>query len=222
MEAPTNDFFVKQYLEFLLQGNRVKCSETVHDYLKQNPSIMELYEQVLKVSLYEIGRLWETNKISVAAEHLATAITEGILNELFEQLISKEKFNKKVVLTCVENEQHQVGIKMVADMFEMKGWDSYFLGTGIPINELKRYIEEIKPDILAISLSIYFNYHNLAKMIEQIKDTFPELMILIGGQAFTHMQNQLSIKYDNVIPISDLYFLEQFINLLNLNQNKPL
>ena len=49
-----------------------------------------------------MGRLWETNRITVAVEHLATAITEGILNELFEQIISGKRYSKKVAVACTE------------------------------------------------------------------------------------------------------------------------
>ena len=75
-------------------GNRRKCSVIAHRFLNENNSINDLYEKVIKIALYEVGTLWEQNKISVAAEHLATAITEGILNELFEQIIANKRLNK--------------------------------------------------------------------------------------------------------------------------------
>lgn len=219
METSNTSTFSVQYLDCLLQGDRKKCSAIAGQFLAVNPSVLDLYEQVFKVSLYEIGRLWETNQISVAAEHLATAITEGILNELFEQLISSRKMNRKVVVACVEQERHQVGVKMVADTFEMMGWESYFLGTGIPVQELIRYIHEVKPDMLAISLSVYFNYAGLLKMIEKIRSEFPELQVIIGGQAFIHLADKALDKFGNIQLISDLYLLKQYIAVLNSKLN---
>lgn len=206
------------FLESLLAGNKTKCSLLANQYLELHVSIMDLYEEVLKNALYTVGQLWETNKISVATEHLATAITEGILNEHFEQLISKKRYNKKVVLTCVENEEHQVGIKMVADVFEMNGWESFFIGTGIPTNQLIGCIHEIKPDLIAISLSVYFNYSNLLKMLRALRSEFPMLQIIVGGQAFNHASNSSIVDMENVILLSDLYLLEKYIKVLNNNQ----
>jgi methanogenic corrinoid protein MtbC1 len=203
------------FLENLLKGNRANCSTIVKQYLALNPSIIDLYEQILKVSLYNVGLLWETNKITVATEHLATAITEGILNELFEQIISNKRLNKKVMVTCVEKEQHQVGIKMVADVFEMNGWESFFLGTGVPSNELIKFIHQVKPDLLAISLSVYFNFTNLLKLLNIIKKEFPTLQIIVGGQAFNRMSNSKIEEMENVVLLSDLYLLEKFIKALN-------
>lgn len=204
-----------QFLENLLKGNHLACSDISHKYLSSDHSIIQLYEDIFKVALYEVGKLWETNKISVATEHIATAITEGILNELFEQLISKTRFNKKVLVACVEKEQHQVGIKMVADVFEMKGWETFFLGTGIPTIELIRYIHEIKPDLLAISLTVYFNFTNLLNMLDTVRTEFPELQIIIGGQAFKHVSGELIERLGNVILLTDLYLLGNFIETCN-------
>lgn len=206
------------FLENLLKGNRANCSSLVKDYLDKNPSITDLYEEILKDSLYQVGILWETNKISVATEHLATAITESILNELLEKLISKKRFNKKVVLSCVENEEHQVGIKMVADVFEMHGWDSFFIGRGIPVNELIRFIHEIEPDLLAISLSVYFNYSNLIKMLREVQAEFPALQIIVGGQALYRSSLSTVAGMEKVVLLSDLYLLGKYIKTLNSNQ----
>lgn len=206
-----------KYLENLLTGNRAQCSAIAREFLHDDASVINLYEKVFKIALYDIGRLWETNKITVAAEHLATAITEGVLNELFEQVISEKRVRKKVVAACVENEAHQVGIKMVADVFEMNGWESYFLGAGIPVNELVKFIDSIKPDVFALSLSVYFNFLNLERMLVKIEQQFPGLPIILGGQAISRVEKHLAGKHKNVTVLTDLYQLEQYIQRLNSN-----
>ena len=217
MKVISDELIVQDYLQNLLKGNRANCSSIARQYLEKNHSIKDLYEEVFKAALYEVGRLWETNQITVASEHMATAITEGILNELFEQIIPKKKFNKKVVVACVENEQHQVGIKMVADVFEIKGWESFFLGTGIPTRELVRFVRDTQPDILAISLSVYFNFANLLKMLEMLRSELPDLQIIIGGQAFNRVSDDAMLRLGNVVLLPDLYLLEKYIETINAN-----
>jgi len=147
----------KELLNLLMSGDRSKCSELVRNYLNNGASIEVLYETIIKEALYEVGELWEYNKISVATEHLASAIVEGILNEIYFKIISGDKINKTVILSCTEDEYHQIGIKMISDVFEMNGWNSYFLGANTPTDELISFSKTIKPDIFAISLSIYFH-----------------------------------------------------------------
>lgn len=199
------------YLKHVIKGDKVECSSIAKNYLDQSHSFTELYEHILKKALYDVGFLWETNKISVATEHMATAITESILNELYVNYNFRVNGNKKAVLTCVENEQHQVGIKMVADTFESHGWETFFLGTGIPVHELIAFIHQTNPEVLAVSLSVYFNFLNLNKMLESITSEFPNLEIIIGGQAF----NNITFEFENSYPatriIRNLFELHQYI-----------
>lgn len=213
----SNNTTAGNLLNRLLDGDRAACSEIVHEYLKKNPSITDLYEEVLKVALHEVGSLWERNQISVATEHLSTAIIEGIMNELFEQIISGKKFNKKAVVACVENEMHQVGIKMVADVFEMNGWETYFLGAGIPTSELLKFIKQVNPNLIAISLSVYFNYSSLIKMLSAIRESFPQIEIIIGGQALKHLSGNEKRSLGDAVILPDLYFLERYIKTISNN-----
>jgi MerR family transcriptional regulator, light-induced transcriptional regulator len=205
----------KEFLNALISGNRSKCSELTKNYLNNGISIEVLYETIIKKALYEVGELWEYNKISVATEHLASAIVEGILNELYIKIISSDKINKTVILSCVEYEFHQIGIKMISDVFEMNGWNTNFLGANTTTNELISFSKTIKPDIFAISLSIYFHLPILEKMIPIIRKEFPELPILVGGQAFRHGGQDILLKFENVIYKSDIKSTELFIKSLN-------
>ncbi len=214
MNDPKEHDAHKEFLKLLISGNHLKCSEFIHQY-SENLTIQELYENIIKKSLYEIGVLWENNKISVATEHLASSIVEAILNELYTKIISAKKINKKVIVACIENEFHQIGIKMISDVFEMNGWNTYFLGANTPIQDLISYVKKIKPDFLAVSLSIYFHLPLLENMVQELKEEFPELSILVGGQAFRHGGQDTLLKYDNVIYKTDMRSVELFIKNIN-------
>ncbi len=205
----------KEFLNNLISGNRSLCSEYVQKHIDDNASINELYDDVIKNALYDIGELWEYNKISVATEHLASAIVEAILNEVYSKIITKEKSNKTVVVTCVENEFHQIGGKMISDVFEMNGWNAHFLGANTPTNDLITFAKNIKPDMLAISLSIYFHLPMLESMIQRINNELPNLPLLVGGQAFRHGGLDVISKYENVTYQPDFTSTDAYIKKLN-------
>lgn len=202
----------EKFLKSLLLGDRASCSEYAHQYVEHTHSIPELYENVIKTSLYDIGKLWEYNQISVATEHLASAIVEAILNEFYNEIVSAEKHEKTVILSCIEEEQHQIGIKMINDVFERHGWNSYFLGANTPTKELIDYTKLIKPDLIAVSMSIYFHLPNLERTIMKIRKEFPHLTILVGGQAFEHGGKEVLEQYDDVYYKPDLRSTELFVN----------
>lgn len=203
---------IETFVSLLLSGDRLQCSKVVKQYIKDGLSIKEVYESLFKPALYEVGVLWEENKISVADEHLATSISEAILNELYENVVSEERQNRSAILACVEGETHQVGLKMVADIFEMNGWDVKYLGSTMPTLDLVKFIEKYPPDLIGLSLSIYFHLNTLKEMTMTILEKFPNQQILLGGQGFLHgsakdfIQNNPSLHY-----CPTLYCVEEFI-----------
>jgi len=202
---------LKNYIDMLVKGDRKGCLKYINEFIESNPDYIELYEEVLKKSLYEVGEMWEYNRITVATEHLATSITESLLNHIYEDVVNLDNAGKKIILASVENEEHQVGIRMVADVFENAGWETFYLGANIPAGELITFIKSIQPDLLALSLSVYFNLFNLEKMLGMICEAFPLLTVIVGGQAFRYGGKDVLLKYSNVIFIPDLYSLKLFV-----------
>lgn len=204
------EIIYNSYFTVLLSGNKKECSRIVGELIHQKISVYELYIHLFQHSMYQVGKLWENNKISVAVEHMATSITEGLLNLVYPALFSAEHIGKSAVISCVPNEFHQLGAKMVADIFELNGWDGYFLGANTPSNELLRIINEKRPDLLALSMSIYFSIPQLEQTIETVQAVYPQLDIIVGGQGFLWGKDILS-KYRNIIYIDSLYNLEKLL-----------
>ena len=118
----------QDYLKALLAGKRKQCRDMVQGLLDANIELKTLFTNLFQRSMYEVGELWENNRITVANEHLATSITESLLNLTYPVLFAADRSGKKAVISCSANEFHQVGGKMVADIFELNGWDGHFLG----------------------------------------------------------------------------------------------
>lgn len=202
----------EKYFNYLIIGAKNECIAIFNEVLRKNVPVEEIYTQLFQRSLYQVGEYWEMNKISVATEHMATAITESLMIRLQPQLFLTERTGKKAVIACVANEYHQVGAKMVADIFEMYGWDGYFIGANTPFAELIRFLESKNPDVVGLSLSIYYNLPVLKKTIANIRQHFPELPIIVGGQGFRWGGSEITQEFSNVALLSGLETLRKFIN----------
>ncbi len=200
------------YFSNLIQGNKALCMATVDDLTARGTSIEVIYTDLFQRSLYQVGEYWEQNKISVATEHLATAMTENLMIRLQPQIFSSQRTGKKIVVACVANEYHQIGAKMIADIFEMNGWDGYFIGAGTPAEELIRFLKSQHPDLIGISLSIYFNLNEMTRTLEKIRKIFPRTTIIVGGQAFKWGGKDVILQFDDVHYIPDIPGLQRFIN----------
>jgi methanogenic corrinoid protein MtbC1 len=200
------------YFENLTAGRRMKCLDQVSSLLDQGIDLKMLYLELFQKSLYEIGLLWETGKISVATEHMATAITEYLMTLAYPMLFNAEHIGRSAIVSCVANEFHQIGGKMVADIIEANGWDSFFLGANTPVDQLIVMIQEKKPDILALSFSVFFNMPHLISAIEQVRKSDSHLPILIGGQAFQWGGRDIASRYPNLYFLESLSQVEVFLS----------
>lgn len=206
-----DDALYSRYLQLLLAGKRQECHDIVKGLLDKNIDIKELYINLFQRSLYDVGSLWEHNKISVAVEHLATSITEGLLTLAYPTIFFTEKIGKSTIISCIANEYHQIGGKMVADIFELHGWDGYFLGANTPFEDLCSLIDDKQPDLVGLSLSVYQNINNLISVTERLSLIYSNLKIIVGGQAFRHCDSRCVEVFKNVQYIESLYELEERI-----------
>ncbi|HCY87418.1 MAG TPA: cobalamin-binding protein [Desulfobacteraceae bacterium] len=201
----------QQYFSALRNGNRETCTRIVQDLLDRKIDLKMLYVNLFQKSLYQVGELWETNQITVAREHMVTALTESLLNLVYPVLFSAPHKEKSAIVSCAANEYHQIGSKIVADFFELNGWDCHFLGANTPLADLLKFIDEVNPDLLGLSLSVYFNMPALRKTIEAVTSDFPHLDLLVGGQAFNRGGKNIVNNYPNTRYIASLDELESLI-----------
>ncbi len=111
---------------------------------------------------------------------------------------------KSILVGSVERELHQVGAKMVCDFMEIEGWNTFYLGASTPTNEMLSFIEENRPDLVGLSMSIYFNLPGLQKMMNAINSAFPDMPILIGGQGLCKNGEIIANKQKSVHYIPNL------------------
>jgi len=197
------------YLADLMGGKRQSCAKLVDHLISEKVDLKYLYTELFQRSMYEIGVLWESNRISVATEHIATAITETLLPMAYPLVFSTSRIHRRVVVSCTPNEYHQIGAKMVADILEMKGWDTLFMGADTPVESLLTTLEDFKPELVCLSLSVFFNFNALLEVIQMVKTAYPKLPIIVGGQAFLHGGRDLVENIPGVTYASTLKELEE-------------
>jgi methanogenic corrinoid protein MtbC1 len=182
----------RHYLDCLLKVNRSEALSLILGEVNAGVPVKEIYLQVFQPVQYEIGRLWQTNKISVAQEHYCTGATQLVMSQLYPYLFTGEKKNRKMVTTCVSGELHEMGARMVTDFFEMEGWDTYYLGANMPIDGVIKFLLDIKPQILAISATMTIHVSAVEEMIQRIRSTpgiQTDLKIIVGGYPFKVAEN---------------------------------
>jgi methanogenic corrinoid protein MtbC1 len=201
------------YLDSLLSGNKKQCVQIVSNLIQNNVSMKEIYVQLFQRSMYRIGQMWEKERCTIAEEHIATKITESLLEITTSNYLNGRHSDKLAIITCIDKEFHEIGARMVTGFFEVSGWETLYLGSNTPQSSLIELIKEKKPDVVGISNNFYINISRLLKLIEQFQQVDPELQILVGGQALSGGQSDILNKFSNVRYIATLDELEEYISL---------
>jgi methanogenic corrinoid protein MtbC1 len=201
-----------QFLGFhnaLVDGDKDKCASIVQSLLSDSVNLKEVYVELFQKSLYRIGKLWDHNQMSIPEEHLATQIIESLINRF--DTIGKSKQEKKVVVTCIDKEFHEIGAKMVSNVFELAGWKTYYLGASVPTKETIKFVKQIDPEVIALSWSLYLNLGKFLEVVDHLTRFFPAKKILVGGQALVENSDKILKKYKNVVYIDSLHSLESYL-----------
>ncbi|MBN2728664.1 MAG: cobalamin-dependent protein [Bacteroidales bacterium] len=178
------DELARQYIAALLSANRKKASDLVLKAVDSGIPVKDIYMNVFQKSQYEIGRLWLENKISIAKEHYCSAATQQIMSQLYHYIFDTEKKGANMVAASVGSELHEIGIRMVADFFEMDGWDTYFMGANTPLPSIISAIKENDAKVLALSVAIPYHLSTLNDYIASVREELNgSVKILIGGYA---------------------------------------
>ena len=199
------------YLNALLDGDKTQCTQIVQRLIQNNVSIKEIYMELFQRSMYRIGQMWEKEKCSIADEHVATNITEGLIELVSTSFVNENKIGRMALITCIDKEFHDLGARMVAGYFSANGWNTMYVGSNTPEPEIIRLIQDKRPDVVGISSSFYMNINRLIKLVQTIKENFPEQEILVGGQALSEDHSNILSGYENVSYITCLNGLDKYL-----------
>jgi methanogenic corrinoid protein MtbC1 len=173
------------FLQAILTGQRHAAVQIAKEALRNGLSLQELYVDVFQPALYEVGARWESNRLTVAQEHVATAITQYVMAQVYQPPDVRTAAKGRVVLTGVEGELHNVGAVMVGDLLETSGFEVRFLGTNLPAASILGVIRDVAPSHVAISATLLFNIPAVRQLIHGVRAEFNDrVRIVVGGAAF--------------------------------------
>lgn len=202
------------FLNALLAGSPQECLMTAQKLRSSGIDMESLYLHIIQPAMYEIGMLWERGIISVAQEHLASAIVGRILASSNIESAYYGQKKAKAVITSAPNEFHEIGAWMISDLLEIDGWTVRYLGANTPQKDLIDLLHSFKPDILALSVTMPFNILNTKEIISAIKrdEALKKTVIIVGGRAF----NEHSALWQK---IGADYFAANILDLKTIARN---
>jgi methanogenic corrinoid protein MtbC1 len=180
----------RRYVDELLLPDARGAWEVVETALGADVAPGRIYLEVLTPAMEEIGRLWETARIGVAQEHLATQITQSVLARLAPSLeqagaaFAAETRRRVAIVSGTPHELHAIGARMVADFLEASGWDVLLLGADAPQGDIVALARSRRPDMVALSTSLSFNLLGAGRVFAALRRLDPAPLLVAGGRAY--------------------------------------
>lgn len=174
-----------QYLQQQLRGDRRAALQFIEAALRDGASVDDVRCRIVQDAQREIGRLWQEDQITIAQEHMATAISQLALAHLFQHSEFRGRLDRKVLVACVPGEHHEFPARLLADTLEVHGYDVRFLGADVPLDSLTHSIVAEDPDVVALSMTMLFHLPALREAVAAVRDiNNPRMLIAIGGSLF--------------------------------------
>lgn len=183
LEAPADN--VDGFTEALVTGDSSTVQMSALQLQNQGWDPVAINTRLIQPAMYEIGTRWETNRISVAQEHLATALAQTLMARVISQAEYASPSDRHALFACLPGNFHSLGLRMVSDAFEIAGWQVQFLGADVPLQALLRQVDSWRPEVLGLSISNLVQFGTLKFCLNELRSELgnhcPALMV--GGLA---------------------------------------
>ncbi|WP_203332349.1 cobalamin B12-binding domain-containing protein [Planococcus beigongshangi] len=199
----------KDLAEIFLTGDDEKALEIVLGYL-ENHSHDELYHDLLTPAMYLIGDWWQENRISVADEHLATAICDFVVSAAELKRKPKNGIQRKAMVLGPEGEDHYIGLKMVSSLFKEHGWEVQYMGPNLPLEPAIESALRFRPDVIAMSAALAYRLPALKAYSEAFRALEFNPTILIGGRAVSTADIS-KMRSEGILVVKDLLQLKEWL-----------
>ncbi len=172
------------FLLGLLGGDEAAIEEIVSRARSRGVDTALVVRDLVMPALSEVGRMWERGEVSVAEEHLATALaTRVVARSAGAATLPLGPGRPRILLACLAGEFHDVGIRLLSDVARESGWDAESLGANVPREALVRFVAQRPPAALALSVSLAGHVPEAARTIEEVRAAAPGITVLVGGLA---------------------------------------
>jgi methanogenic corrinoid protein MtbC1 len=149
-------------------------------------------QDVIIPAAHEIGRLWVGGRCSIAGEHMASAVFQRYLARLIGSAAFANREAPRVVVACIEGEEHVLGAMVVAYHVGRLGFRVVYLGADLPLEDLGRIVEQDPPASVILSGSA----PAVARVMPQLEALGSRcqgrVRCLIGGRGLSARQESLA------------------------------
>lgn len=197
-------------LEQAFLSNRDRVQYLMNGLYLSQYALYEIFDNLVTPVLYKIGDMWEQGQKTVTEEHIASQVIRDSIIRLQGVIRLPTPKNTKALCLNFSNELHDIALKMVDHILELKGHRVFFSGQITPILKLEQVFNYFKPDQVYISNTIVENVQDTQAEFDQICQICEQhnATIFIGGSGFDLLHYEHPVVKKRMKNYLELYYLE--------------
>lgn len=147
--------------------------------------LKELYHDVLSPLMKDVGARWQQGEARVWEEHLTSATVRTIIDALYPLVqryrASAAPTGRSVVLACPADEQHDLGLRMLSDMFDISGWTTYLLGADTPTRQIADATRCLGADLVVLASTTLVDRVRIRHVLDDLHAALPGVRVVVAG-----------------------------------------
>ncbi|HEY7613379.1 MAG TPA: cobalamin-dependent protein [Gemmatimonadales bacterium] len=153
-------------------------------------------EEVVVPVVAAIGHGWEKGTVSIAQEHMATAVIRRVLGWLLGvfRLHGAERqavVSRQLLVATPPTQVHELGALLVGVSAAAEGWTVTYLGPNLPAADLVQAARATRADAVALSIVYHSDARTLLSALREARAGLPEgVPLIVGGAAAGGMRRQ--------------------------------
>jgi methanogenic corrinoid protein MtbC1 len=159
-------------------------AECLHAVESGAVDIPTLYHDVLVPAIKHVGQNWQYGRMRVWEEHLASATVRTVVEALYPQVqrLKAEGIpdERSVLLACVVDERHELGLRMLADVFDIAGWTTYYLGADTPTIQIEDAAVYLKVDLVVLASVTLFDRLQTRHVLDNLYKRIPDTRVVVA------------------------------------------
>ena len=186
----------KKVFEALKDGEIEKIVDVAGKY-KEQASLAEFYDDILRPVLYDVGHLWQENKLDIGMEHVCSNTANKTIHKITDSIKPNDKM-ENIIICTPDGELHNIACNIIESLLIERGFQVNNVSPSIPTDSMISYINETKPLMILISVTLKDSIGSAVRLIKKISSAF-SIPILVGGLAINHSSD---IERKNIEAIS--------------------
>lgn len=173
IELPRHElgFDVPRFIRILLSHDEQAAHAFAQELIERGVSTEHLYEGLFAEAARRLGQMWTDDDCTFYDVTLGTGRIQRLVREFSHQFLADHLYpgsTGRLLLASATDEQHSLGIAVLAEFFVRDGWDVH-VGPGLGSESLLDKVRESEYHIIGFSVAVTSRLSKLQQDIRRAR-----------------------------------------------------